>query len=127
MVAARRNRGESRHDAQFRTTHSRRSHLGWHCVLRVVYLMFRRDPARAVALSRVLAREPLVSRVERWAGEVNVVAEVMTLNQEQLDKLIERFEPDQIEEVLTRVDRIRVPLRNLGSQLAATLGRAPRT
>jgi hypothetical protein len=95
--------------------------------LRVVYLMFRRDPARAVALSRVLAREPLVSRVERWAGEVNVVAEVMTLNQEQLDKLIERFEPDQIEEVLTRVDRIRVPLRNLGSQLAATSGRAPRT
>jgi hypothetical protein len=84
--------------------------------LRLAYLMFRREPARAIALARVLAREPLVSRVERWAGEVNVVAEVMTCHQEQLDALVERFEPDEVHELVSRVERARVPLRNLGRE-----------
>jgi hypothetical protein len=86
--------------------------------LRLAYLMFRREPARAVALARVLAREPLVSRVERWAGEINVVAEVMTRDQEQLDALVERFEPDEVHELVSRVERARVPLRNLGREQA---------
>lgn len=88
--------------------------------LRLVYMMFRREPARAAALARVLARERLVSRVERWAGEVNVVAEVMARDQQQLDDLVERFEPDEIHEVVTRVERSRVPLRHLGRELAGS-------
>jgi hypothetical protein len=80
-----------------------------------VYLMFRRRTAAAVALAQVLAREPLVCRVERWADDTNVVVEVLVLNQQQLDDFVERFEPDEVHEVVSRVERARVALKYLGT------------
>jgi hypothetical protein len=86
--------------------------------VRIGCLLFRVPPGRARALSRRLSREPLVSRVDRWRGEVNVFAEVVALDPEELEDLIERYEPDAVYDVIERNERCRVPLRELGRRLA---------
>lgn len=86
--------------------------------VRIVLFLFRRKPASGVALSRTLAREPLVSRIDRLSGAVNLAAEVVVGDQSQLDDLIERFEPDEVHEIVRRVERTRVPLRHLGRAAA---------
>ena len=86
--------------------------------LRVACLLFRREPARAKPLMRLLAREPLVSRVEHWRGEVNVFAEVMALDTRDIDDLVERFEPDVVYELIERRERSRAVLRRLGRRAA---------
>jgi len=87
--------------------------------LRVACFLFRREPARAQPLVRLLAREHLVSRVEYWRGEVNVFAEVMALDSRGIDDLIERFEPDFVYELIERRERSRAVLRRLGREAAS--------
>jgi hypothetical protein len=85
--------------------------------LRVACLLFRRQPARARDLLRLLSQEALVSRAEYWRGDYNVFAEVIALDTRQIDDLIDKFEPDAVYELLERRERTRVALRNLGKQL----------
>lgn len=82
-------------------------------------LLFRRSPARALPLMRLLAREPHVSRVERWRGEVNVFAEVMALDDRPIDDLIARYEPDAVYALVERRERTRAVLRRLGRQASS--------
>jgi hypothetical protein len=86
--------------------------------VRVACFIFRRQPARAQDLIRLLSREPLVSRVEYWRGEHNVFAEVMALDTEEIEDLIERFEPDAVYDLIERRERTRGVLRYLGKRLA---------
>jgi hypothetical protein len=83
----------------------------------MILVIFHRKPAAAIALARVVAREPLVSRVDRW-GDLTIAVEVIVSDQQQLDNFVERFEPDEIHEVVSRVDRTRVVLNYLGRRLA---------
>jgi hypothetical protein len=87
--------------------------------IRVACLLFRRSPARAVPLVRLLSREPHVSRVEHWRGEVNVFAEVMALDERGIDDVIARYEPDAVYQLVERSERSRVVLRRLGEQAAS--------
>jgi hypothetical protein len=86
--------------------------------LRIACMLFRREPARARDLIRLLLREPLVSRVEYWRGEHNVFAEVIALDTREIDELVERFEPEVVYEQLERHERTRGVLRRLGKRLA---------
>jgi hypothetical protein len=82
--------------------------------IRVACLLFRRAPARAIPLMQTLTREPHVSRVEHWRGEVNVFAEVMALDERAIDDLIARYEPDAVYQLVERRERSRAVLRYLG-------------
>ena len=84
--------------------------------VRVVCLLFRRSPARALPLVQLLAREPYVSRVEHWRGEVNVFAEAMSLDERPIDDLIARYEPDFVYGLVERRERTRAVLRRLGRE-----------
>lgn len=82
--------------------------------VRVVCLLFQRKPALALKLIELLRREPLVSRVEQWRGEMNVFAEVVALDFAEIDDLVERYEPDHLYEVVERSDRLPDVLEELG-------------
>ena len=60
-----------------------------------------------------------MSRVEHWRGEVNVFAEAIALDPQDLEDLIERYEPEAVYELIERHERTRVPLRRLAKQLAS--------
>lgn len=85
----------------------------------VACLLFRRSPARARPLMRRLAREPHISRVEHWRGEVNVFAEAIALDERPIDDLIERYEPDAVYPLVERRESLRAVLRRLGRQAAS--------
>jgi hypothetical protein len=87
--------------------------------IRVACLLFRRSPARARPLMRMLSMEPHVSRVEFWRGETNVFAEVMALDDRPIDEIIERYEPDFVYPLVERCERTRAVLRRLGEQAVA--------
>lgn len=87
--------------------------------LRAACFLFRREPARARDLVRLLARERLVSRVELWRGETNVFAEILALDTREIDALVEKYEPNAVYELLERCERTRGVLRHLGRELAA--------
>lgn len=82
--------------------------------VRVVCLVFARKPALALKLIELLRREPLVARVEQWRGEMNVFAEVVSLDSRAIDDLVERFEPDALYEVVERFDKTADTLEELG-------------
>jgi hypothetical protein len=82
--------------------------------VRVGVLLFRAEPGKARALARRLAREPLVSRVDQWRGEITVCAEVIAIDVQDLEDVIERYEPAHVYELIARHERTRIPLRNLG-------------
>jgi hypothetical protein len=87
--------------------------------LRVACLLFRRKPADALKLVKRLAAEPLVSRVEQWRGETNVFAEVVVLDSRDIDKLVARYKPDSVYEVVERIDAVPDVLEHLGRQVLA--------
>jgi hypothetical protein len=84
--------------------------------IHVACLLFRRAPARAMPLLRQLAREPLVSRVEYWRGETNVFAEVMALDEQGVEDIIARYEPDAVYSLVERHERTRAVLRRLARE-----------
>jgi hypothetical protein len=88
----------------------------------VAYLLFRREPARSIALARLLRREQYVVRVDRTAGEFTVLAEVIYVDRFSLDGIVERFEPDAVCEVTVRHDRLPKVLRQIGLDRRALPG-----
>lgn len=82
--------------------------------LRVVCLLFNRKPALALKLIALLRREPFVARVEQWRGEMNVFAEVIALDSRDIDDLVERYEPDDLYEVIERIDKTPDALEHVG-------------
>lgn len=87
--------------------------------LRVACVLFRRPPARALALVQLLGREPSVSRVEHCRGDFNVAAELLVLDTRDIDDFVQRYEPDAIYELLERREQTRAVLRRLGRRLVA--------
>jgi hypothetical protein len=88
--------------------------------LRVVCLLFRRDPARALQLVKLLAREENINRVDKWRGEFNVFAEAVVSDSRVIDDLVERYEPDALYEVVERIERLPDVLEYLGRQAIST-------
>jgi hypothetical protein len=84
--------------------------------LRFVCLFFRRDPARALKLVKLLAAEPHVSRIEQWRGEFNVFAEVVVSDSRAVDDLVERYEPEALHEMVERIERLPQVLEHVARQ-----------
>lgn len=82
--------------------------------LRVVCLLFNRNPALALKLIELLRSEPMVARVEQWRGEMNVFAEVIALDSRDIDDLVERYEPEFLYEVVDRIDKTADALEHVG-------------
>lgn len=55
--------------------------------------------------------------MEHWRGEINVCAEVIVIDVQDMEDVIERYEPTFAFELISRNERIRVPLRRLGRGL----------
>jgi hypothetical protein len=86
--------------------------------LRVVRLLFRVKPAQAAALEKRLMKEPHISRVERWSGEVPVAAEAVVRDSRDLDQLAGRLNPNQVYDVVKSRDRLADALLAVAQQVA---------
>jgi hypothetical protein len=74
--------------------------------LLVVQFLFDVPPAAAVSLAHELAAHPSVSRVDRLSGRFSVGAEIVAVEQRQIDLLVVRWQPALVHVVTQHVDQL---------------------